>query len=378
MATMRFAFTKKRRTIRPNSRVRLGLSGSKSKQTLLPLVFLTLFSLSLNTCTDSLKGVTKTADGVLVVEGMISDRPGPYEIRVYLKSLDVNNKTKTPVQNADVVVSDDKGNSYPFQEGAKGNYVSDPASFMGISGRCYKLKIELDNGKTYQSKSEKLKAAPVVDTIYPIFIKKISTQGASTGTFDLIGVLNDPSTKGDYYRWDWTHYYPKNICNVYKQDGLNYESACCETCFGIQRPWGKAIIASDVYSNGYRMRQKLSTISYDTRSDYFIVVDLYNISESTYQFWRNINNLIGTSNANAQEAPISIPSNIINVDNPKDQVFGVFTVAGFSRKSFYVKRNYVREEPNALTPSTYIPSATCTECIENWQSTKFKPPGWRN
>lgn len=378
MTTMKFAFTKNKMTPNTNRLVLLGLSVIKSKQTLLSFAVFLLFSLSLNTCTDSLKGITKTADGVLVVEGIISDRPGPYEIRVYLKSLEVNNKTKTPVQNADVTVSDDNGNSYSFIEGAKGSYVSDPADFTGVPGRSYQLKIELDNGKTYQSKSEKLKAAPVVDTIYPIFIKKISTQGASTGTFDLIGVLNDPSTKGDYYRWDWTHYYPKNICNVYKQDGLNYESACCETCFGIQRPWGKALIASDVYSNGYRIRQKLSTISYDTRADYFIVVDLYNIPESTYQFWRNINNLIGTSNANAQEALGSIPSNIVNVDNPKDQAFGLFMVAGFSRKSFYVKRDYVKEEPNALTPSTYIPSATCTECIENWQSTKFKPPGWRN
>jgi len=375
---MNFAFTKNRMTPNTSRKSLLDLSAIKSKQTLLSFAILLLFSLSLYTCTDSLKGVTKTADGVLVVEGSVTDRPGPYGVKLYLKSLDVNIKTKTPVLNADVVVSDDKGNSYPFTEGDKGHYVSDPADFTGIPGRCYKLKIELDNGKTYQSKSEKLKAAPVVDTIYPIFIKKISTQGTSTGTFDLVGVLNDPSTKGDYYRWDWTHYYPKNICNVYKQDGLNYESACCETCFGIQRPWGKAIIASDVYSNGYRMRQKLSTISYDTRADYFIVVDLYNIPESTYQFWRNINNLIGTSNANAQETPITIPSNIVNVDNPKDQVFGVFTVAGFSRKSFYVKRNYVREEPNLLTPSTYIPSGTCAECIENWQSTKFKPPGWRN
>ncbi len=375
---MNFAFTKNRMTSNTSRRALLGFSAIKSKQTLLSFAVLLLFSLSLNTCTDSLKGVIKTADGVLVVEGSVTDWPGTYEVKLYLKSLDVNIKTKSPVQNADVVVSDDKGNSYPFIEGAKGSYISDPADFTGIPGRSYKLKIELDNGKTYQSKSEKLKAAPVVDTIYPIFIKKISTQGTSTGTFDLIGVLNDPSTKGDYYRWDWTHYYPKNICNVYKQDGLNYESACCETCFGIQRPWGKAIIASDVYSNGNRMRQKLSTISYDTRADYFIVVDLYNIPESTYQFWRNINNLIGTSNANAQEAPITIPSNIVNVDNPKDLALGVFTVAGFSRKSFYVKRDYLREEPNPLTPSTYIRSATCTECIENWQSTKFKPPGWRN
>lgn len=375
---MKFAFSIIKMTPNTKRRVLLGLSAIKSKQTLLFFAVFFLFSLSLNTCTDSLKNVTKTGDGVLVVEGIVSDRQGPYEIRIYLKSPEVNSKIKSPVENADVTVSDDLGNSYPFTEGAKGSYISDPANFTGVSGRSYQLKIELDNGKTYQSKSEKLKAAPVVDTIYPIFIKKISAQGASTGTFDLIGVLNDPSTKGDFYRWDWTHYYPKNICNIYKQDGLNYESACCETCFGIQRPWGKALIASDVYSNGYRIRQKLSTISYDTRDDYFIVVDLYNISESTYQFWRNINNLIGTSNANAQEAAVTIPSNIVNVNDPKDQAFGLFTVAGFSRKSFYVKRDYVREEPNALTPSTYIPSATCATCVENWQSTRFKPPGWRN
>ena len=174
MATMKYAFTKNRTTANSNRLIMLGLSAIKSKQTLLSFAVFLLFSLSLNTCTDSLKGVTKTADGVLVVEGSVTDQPGPYEVKLYLKSLDVNIKTKTPVQNADVMVLDDKGNSYPFMEGDKGRYISDPADFSGIPGRCYKLKIELDNGKTYQSKSEKLKAAPVVDTIYPIFIKKIS------------------------------------------------------------------------------------------------------------------------------------------------------------------------------------------------------------
>ncbi len=335
---------------------------------------------SLASCVDQLKNVNKTDDRLLSVDGMVSDKIGSYTVNLNLRSPNPNLKAKTPVGNALVTVKDDLGNTYNFEERSEGIYESDPEKFRGRLGRSYTLQIDLDNGKTYRSRVEKLKAAPKIDTIIPVYIRKTSSQGASVGSFDLMGIFQDPASKGDYYLLDWAHYYSKSVCNTYTENGIRYQESCCDPCYGIQRPWGKANIVTDAYSNGYHLRQKITTISYYTRDPYFIVVDLYTISEATYNFWRLTNNQVATSkaNANAENAPVTIPSNITNVANSKETVLGLFSAVGSFRKSFYVKRDFIKEAPTTPLPANNVPVASCAACNETWQSTRFKPAGWLN
>ena len=101
---------------------------------------------------------------VIVVDGMISNLPGPYEVKLtwaspYGKSHNIF------IQGATVVISDDEGNEEILQEERFGTYKTSPDGLIGIVGRTYKVTIILPDGSIYVSTPVMMDNAPVISDI---------------------------------------------------------------------------------------------------------------------------------------------------------------------------------------------------------------------
>ena len=105
------------------------------------------------------------ASSALIVDGYITDQPGPHQITLSFSTDYTVTSLNFVVSGANVSVTDDLGNRQSFNEIGRGVYRT-PASYQGQPGRTYKLTIVLPDGRRYESKPEKIKAVPAIDRIY--------------------------------------------------------------------------------------------------------------------------------------------------------------------------------------------------------------------
>ena len=125
-------------------------------------------TLLLITCvreTDFFQG--NTDRNTLVVDGVFTDGPGPHIVRL-TRPGDTNKQAFEDVRNAQLTLSDDAGNQYPYVEtaSADGNRrFYQLNGVRGIPGRTYTIDIRLANGDTYRSRPEKMPVGVPVDSV---------------------------------------------------------------------------------------------------------------------------------------------------------------------------------------------------------------------
>ncbi len=176
----------------------------KLRSFIIILVFLVVPS-----CIDPLyfdKGETTKS---LVVDGLITNEPGPYVL--YLTRTTEYNSyyvNAEEVEGAIVLISDDKGNSELLTESyVPGIYKTDPDGIRGIPGRYYKIKIETPDGMQYESGPELLNTVPGIDTVYYERQKNQEMDDNNiVQTFEGFQIYfdtADPENDKNYYMWTW-------------------------------------------------------------------------------------------------------------------------------------------------------------------------------
>ena len=86
----------------------------------------------------------------LVVDGAITNEPGPYKI-IITESSPINNYEHKPVEYCTVTISDDEGQSEILNEIEPGVYLTDKDGIQGKVGNSYQLSIETLDGNEYIS-----------------------------------------------------------------------------------------------------------------------------------------------------------------------------------------------------------------------------------
>ncbi|HOT15261.1 MAG TPA: DUF4249 domain-containing protein [Bacteroidales bacterium] len=136
--------------------------------------------ISISSCQEAYTDDDTTNDKkVLVVNGEITDKPGPYKVTLTYAS-DFGSDKVTYVSGATVFLHDDKGKNVPMTEKTRGVYSTDSAAIQGTVGRTYYLYIKLLDKTLYESKKQKLVDRDYTDSIY-----------AEYGTYDYTATGTD-------------------------------------------------------------------------------------------------------------------------------------------------------------------------------------------
>lgn len=102
---------------------------------------------------------------LLVVDGKITNAPGPYTIRLS-KSTSVDHPEYTPLAGYETIISDNLGNSEMLSEIEPGVYQTAIDGIQGIIGRDYSVTIQSPDGKTYLSDFERLNDPVGIDSVF--------------------------------------------------------------------------------------------------------------------------------------------------------------------------------------------------------------------
>ena len=281
----------------------------------------------------------KTGDlgNLLVIYGMVTNENGPHEITI-LKTKKINSKVNEPVRGAKVSIFDDKGNTVPLTEDSVGKYHT-PETFAGQIGAKYKLYIELQEGKKYESDYVELLDVPDISELEAEKTTKPATGTSVESSGYQFYISTKPGTSEQkYYKWDvfedWEYRIPYLI-SAYWDGTVLYQidPPLPNKCY-VHTQFNDIYISSTKnFQTNYITHYPLNFTPGSSKFQlkYGIYVRQYALSEFSYNYWYSAmeNN---QPDPLYSKIPFQLIGNIKCISNPNETVFGIFEASAVKSK----------------------------------------------
>jgi hypothetical protein len=316
----------------------------------------------------------------LIVEGQITDQPGPYTVKL-TRTADYSYKSLNLLETgATVIISDNVGNQETLKESSGGTYQTSIGGIRGVAGRSYKLTVQTKTGKRYESEAELLKVAPPILKLYYEYTKESGglTPAKNQG-WNVYIDTKDPEESGNFYRWNWTHYEFTEVC--FKREvpnGTLTGLGCCSSCWDITRCYNCISVNSDANINGKAIsRQFIMRVPYKSKGRYYLEVQQQAISKGAYAFWKSVRGLVNNTGGLFDAAPSTVQGNIRCVSDTSQLAYGYFGATGLSEQYINVDRSDGEGPPDSDPPVVIPQPSACVVCENSLYRTPNKPRWWQ-
>jgi hypothetical protein len=254
----------------------------ENKKWMLPALFI-LLGIALNSCQEVVSVDLNKADPHIVVEGIISDQPGPYAVKVsktgnYFES----SLYFPPVGGAQIVVTDDHGQLDTLKEVDQGTYFS--KTLKGITGRTYSMSV-ISEGKTYTASSY-MPAKILIDSIYA---GKRNGFRSEPG-YDIYVMFKDPPEPGNYYRLNARS---STLIPADSIDGRRYR------------------LYTDKLTNGNEMTERIRAGG-KVQSGDTITLELLSIDKAAYDYFSTLRDILSSDRSPTSLSPANPNTNLTN------------------------------------------------------------------
>ena len=287
-------------------------------------------------------------ENTLVVDGEITNLPGPYKVRLS-RSFTFEEKIGIPVSNATVKIIDNTGLEIQLKENSdnKGEYITTDTTFRGIVGNSYKLQIKADD-EIYESEFQILKKPIPIDKVYWEYIPQTNVNPRSV---QLLLDTHDPDNNTHYYKWEyeetWKFWAPISV--VLKPELKECYKYTTSSTFNIN--------TTILRHNDNIERQSLLYINENTNrlySRYSMLVKQSAISEEAYKFFDELVRFNQNQGTLFDPIPYTLVGNIKSKTNKDIPILGYFLVSGTTEKRIFIDRTEL--------PAEYTPTSGFNDC----------------
>ena len=293
------------------------------------LLFL-LYSLLFSSCVKPYLPKTDKYDTLLVVDGIVTDMPGPYTIRLSKSTKIIQFSPLQPYTDCNVKLSDNLGNSEMLREISNGIYKTDSLNgIQTVAGRKYKLTIATPDGNIYESEEEMLNKGISIDSVHAQIESRPDNKFGYQFYLDF-----GPLTSDQCLLWqlEKTYKYTADFAAL---------SSTYRTCFTT-----KSILEINTYNNSQHMQsetKKFPLYYEDNYSKaltirYSLKIDQYTIDKDAYDYWKQIKKIMAEQGEIYSHQPYQVKSNIQSIVNPNTFALGYFMVAGLDEKRIFLNR----------------------------------------
>lgn len=240
-------------------------------------IFLTALAASvlLTSCEQVIDYELDEAAAKVVFEGLITDEPGPYIIKISQTRGYLDQEPNQGILGAVVVVQDNQGNIDTLEAAGPGIYRT--RTLQGVIGNTYQMRAFI-NGQEYSAQSTMRDINPV-DSVSFEFKEETSVQ--DEGYYPTF-YFQEKAGKGDYYKIDF-----------YKNG---------------QRLDDVIAINDDLYDGNYGDPEVGHVLQL---ADTFRV-EMYSLDKPAYDFWLGMSTLYYQGGSPFETPPANPPSNISN------------------------------------------------------------------
>ncbi|MDX1629290.1 MAG: DUF4249 domain-containing protein [Fulvivirga sp.] len=343
-------------------------------------VILLIITLVLATCIEPAGIEPAEFNDFLVVEGFITDQPGPHKIKItrMAKFSGIREQGEISIEkNVIVNIIDEDGQVTRLQEDFDelkevycsfgrviSNFVSlqqgyqTPSDFQGEIGKSYTLEVITKAGKVYHSTPQTIRETPPIQSIGLSF-KEIPTENALTpqSGVEIFSTWLDPAGEENFYYWRMNGIYQLNTPTKPESGGricpnclYDPDDGGAESCFIIEENVpGNLLGFADTRVDGQLVTKAVGFIEDDTKrfssdgvpgqKQYYVELEQYAISKENYEFNNAIMTLENINGEIFDPPPLSVRGNMFNVEDPDDIIVGYFGAYQVQKKSLFIPRS---------------------------------------
>ncbi|MFK7983528.1 MAG: DUF4249 family protein [Saprospiraceae bacterium] len=364
--------------------------------TLLIIFSIGLFGLS--SCLDEIDFASAgTIDEAIAIQGKVV-KANPSYISVTIRG--VFNFTDVPrlLDARLVTVEDESGTTVELPTGADGIFYlevpdNDP-NFKIDYGKSYKINVSTFDNRNYSSSLEELLPAPVIEDLSATKtqIESVDINGNTKLSNQLTYGVSTPlkpenSSENARLLWEFTTTYQ------FTDSPEAYGARACrptriesesKTCYISSSPLSNYVsingpeLSVDRIDNFEALNTGISSIY---SQGLYLTVSQQSLTQTAYDYWTQVGNVVART-GNLFQAPAGkVITNIANIDDPKDDVFGYFYATEESIRRVYVSPDLADNPP---LPCPAPPSESglapndCCNCSSVSNSSTVRPVWWIN
>ena len=300
----------------------------------------------LSSCVEEYWPEVDKYENLLVVDGGITNQPGPYIIKIS-KSSPIDSAVYMPFQGCVLTIVADNGEQEVLTEMVAGIHYTSVNGIQGEAGVSYKLLISTPEGKEYESSYEKLKEPVEIKDVYA------EVEYHDNGEYDhpLAGYqfyidTKETTVDTNYYLWkmEATYHYQSDYFIHWYYTNRLYDFHPMDSLYNCWRTSGiKNIYTFNISSmQGNQLQHfPLNYVSTQGRQltiKYSLLVNQYTISKKAYKFWNAIEEQNSEQGSLYSHQPYQIKGNLKNINDKEEPVLGYFMVAASHSKRIFVDR----------------------------------------
>ncbi|MCF8367762.1 MAG: DUF4249 domain-containing protein [Bacteroidales bacterium] len=298
-------------------------------------------------CIDDYWPEIKNANqAILVIDGMITDQPGPYVIKLSFTS-QINYPVINPAVGYTVSIEDNTGYMENLKEVGNGEYTTLSEGISGVPGRRYKLHLDSPGGKKYESTFELLNPAVGIDSIYPeIEYHESPDYEYTLSGFQFYIDTKEAEVDTAYYLWRLTstYKYNSNYLIRYVYDGEMHaftDPDSLYTCWKTEQIDQVFTSNTTTLSEPRILKFPLHYVSTEDRElsvRYSLLAEQISLSKAAHIYWKQIREISSEQGTIYARQPYQVRGNIKNINDPDEPVLGYFFAGGISSKRIFVNR----------------------------------------
>ncbi len=334
-----------------------------------------------DSCIDRLKNFAPDSDSQLVVDGHITDAPGPYTIKLSRTRRVVDFSPLATVSARKVTIFDNAGNEEVLTEIGAGIYQTSPSGIRGVIGREYFVRIETRDDKIYESIPEKINLSGTVDSVYYEFEQYKTEQGADKYQFRIFMDSKGEPDGQNLFLWKLIGTFrvvtvPKLYFYIVRGAPLRDPRPCsgfildqsinklnyvrpCECCECWASLVDKIPNVSDNYlvSNSRFKKVDMGVIPVEFWPFWdktMVKVEQLSLSKIAFDYFKIIRDQKEGATSLFQPAIGKALSNIF-LKNGNEEVQGIFYAAAISKKILFLTAEDIPLGPSIIPPAPDIP-----------------------
>ncbi|MCW5910977.1 MAG: DUF4249 domain-containing protein [Cyclobacteriaceae bacterium] len=359
---------------------------------------------SIGACVERIEFDAPVAQGIIVIEGSVTDGLPPYAVQITRAfPIDAESTNRPAVSNATVTLFDDSGNEEVLTEAEPGLYKTN-GLIQGSVNHSYFIRVRTSDGQVFESEPDRINpVGEIRDIRYEFEARtKVETHGeADANVFNIYVDATAGDAQEKYIRWRYTGTYevitspelhmtwyppytafkdpwpcsgyilvggPPNSGGVLVQVG---ECECC-TCWVTVPEVLPQLSDTQLISGNEFKNVKVGEVPVNNTTFYHkfkVEVEQMSLTRNVYDFFKLVREQKENASSIFQPPSGEIRGNIRAI-NTNEPVVGLFWATSVRKRVIYL---FPEDVPLNLTPIDFN-TLPCNEFHKN--STTKRPEGW--
>jgi hypothetical protein len=282
----------------------------------------------------------------LVVQGMVSSNSGWQYVTVSRTSA-VTDPSFIPVNNCQVKIIDDLGQSFELKQYEDGKYRVWMIGTFLVPGRSYKVEVVTPEDQLLVSTFDKMPNGSQVGDVY----YEITELPTNDPDFFINGIqFYTDFIAGEqdsrYFRWKLTEtweYHTKHPIEFYYDGEVHHvlpPDSSQMYCWRTDQIEEIITLSTKTFSTNEAERFPLNYVQNNTNRLeilYSLLIEQSALSENAYNYWDELRLNSEQDGGLYNSQPIAVKGNIVNTSNPESEVLGYFQASTVGIKRVFVE-----------------------------------------